>query len=120
MARYHSGVAERFSQYDEVAPRREVEFRDPSRFDRLAFAMRALRRLRLKGMTVAVYPAEGSLRVERGRDYQGGEGATWAIIGIPRHASREHIAYALAELVDTPAIGLTVQAILAGERWSPS
>ena len=64
-------------------------------------------------MTVAIYSAAASLRVETGRDYRGGEGATWAIVGIPPHASREHIAYALAELAGVASVPYAVQMLLA-------
>jgi hypothetical protein len=93
---------------------RRVEYRDPSEFDRIAFAMRALHRLRPKRMTVAVYSAVSALRVESGRDLRR-EGATWAIVGIPPHASREHIAYALAELAGIASVPYAVQMLLADD-----
>ncbi len=105
----------RDSRYEQIDPWRSLEYHDPTEFDRIAFAMRALHRLRPKRMTVAVYPAVSALRVESGRDLRR-EGSTWAIVGIPPHASREHIAYALAELAGTEAVPYVVQMLLADER----
>lgn len=102
----------------EIDREQHVEYRDPSEFDRIAFAMRALDRLRPKRMTVAVYPAVSTLRVERGRNLHRGEGGSWAIVGIPPHASREHIAYALAELAGVEKVPYAVQSLLAAETAS--
>jgi hypothetical protein len=106
-------VRARNTRYEEIAPRQQLEYRDPTEFDRLAFAMRALRRLRLGRMKVVVYPAVSTLRVESGADYRRGAGATWAIVGIPPHASREHIAYALVELAGVASVPYAVQVLLA-------
>lgn len=100
------------SRYEEIDPRRHIEYRDKREFDRIAFAMRALRRLRPKRMTVAVYSAVSSLRAESWIDLKR-EGATSAILGIPPHASREHIAYAIVELVGASPVPLAVQMLLA-------
>ena len=108
-------MREHETHYEEIIPRRHIEYRDAREFDRIAFAMRALNRLRPKGMTVAVYSAVSAMRVESGRDLRR-EGATWAIVGIPPHASREHIAYALAELAGGEAVPYVVQMLLAEER----
>jgi hypothetical protein len=75
------------------------ELRDHGRFDRLAFAMRALDILRPPKMKVVVYERVRELRIEQGIDHERGPDATWAMVGIPPHASREHIAYELAKLV---------------------
>jgi hypothetical protein len=105
-------VAARDSRYEQIDPQRHREYRDPTEFDRIAFAMRALRRLRPKRMTVAVYSAVSRLHVEQGRDLRR-DGASWAMVGIPPHASREHIAYALAELAGIEAVPYTVRMLLA-------
>ena len=102
------------SRYERTEQRRSIEYHDASDFDRIAFAMRALDRLRLPRMTVAVYPALTTLRVEQGRDLRR-EGSTWAIVGIPPHASREHIAYALAELAGVESVPYVVQMLLAAD-----
>jgi hypothetical protein len=74
------------------APRRRRES-----FDRIAFAMRALQILK-PDMRVVVYHRIGSLQVESGPDLVRGNGTRYAMIGIPPHATREHIAYRLADL----------------------
>lgn len=113
--RYNLPVAARDTHYELFDPQRHIEPRDRREFDRIAFAMRALQRLRPKRMTVAVYPAVSSLRVERGRDLTRTDGSTWAIVGIPPHASREHIAYALVELAGVASVPYAVQALLADD-----
>lgn len=109
----------RDSRYEQIDPQRRLEHRDAEPFDRIAFAMRALDLLRPKRMTVAVYPAVSSMRVEQERDLRR-EGATTAIVGIPPHASREHIAYALAELAGVASVPYTVQVLLAADRTAAS
>ena len=101
------------THFEKLAPRRQTEFRDGSEFDRIAFAMRALRRLRTRQMRVVVYTTMSTLQVERGNDPRRGKGATFALVGIPPHASREHIAYALAELVGVASMPYAVQALMA-------
>ena len=67
-------------------------------FDRIGYAMRALRMLRPRGLTVAVREGRFSLTVEAGRDWGRGEHARWAVISIPPDATREDIVVAVAEL----------------------
>jgi hypothetical protein len=86
------------NELEHVEPVRHYEYRDLERFDRIAFAMHALRLLSPPKVTVAIYRAGLRLRVERGRDLHAGAGATWATLGIPPHASRRQIALAVAEL----------------------
>src|SRR6478609_7685239 len=100
------------THYEKLDARRVTEYPDESEFDRLAFAMRALHRLRTKRMRVVVYSTMTTLQIEQGRDLRRGEGATFALVGIPPHASREHIAYALAELVGVQSVPYAVQALL--------
>ena len=101
------------THFEKLAPRRQTELRDPCKFDRIAFAMRALRRLRTKQMRVVVYATISTLQIEQGNDPRRGKGATFALVGIPPHASREHIAYALAELAGVASMPYAVQALLA-------
>ncbi|KYF51001.1 hypothetical protein BE08_43700 [Sorangium cellulosum] len=112
---YAHAVRVRDPHHVAIDRERHVEYRDPSEFDRIAFAMRALDRLRPRRMTVAVYPALAALRVERGKNLHRGEGGSWAIVGIPPHASREHIAYALAELAGVESVPYAVQTLLAAD-----
>jgi hypothetical protein len=102
-------------EYEYVEQQRRIEYHDPHEFDRIAFAMRALDILRPKRMRVAVYPTLSSLRVEQGRDLRP-DGVSWALVGIPPHASREHIAYALAELAGVASVPFAVQLLLAEGR----
>lgn len=107
-------MSARDTHYEHVDPRRQLRYRDPSDFDRIAFAMRALRRLRPARMTVAVYSAVSTLHIESWRDLRR-EGGSQAIVGIPPDASREHIAYALAELAGVASVPYAVQMLLADD-----
>lgn len=115
-AKVATTVRERNDHYERIEQQQSIEYHDPSEFDRIAFAMRALRRLKPKRVKVAVYSATSGLRVEQGRNLYHGEGGGWAIVGIPPYASREHIAYALAELAGVESVPYAVQALLAAER----
>ena len=106
----------RETRFEQIDPWHQLEYHDPSDFDRIAFAMRALHRLRPSRMKVAVYSAVSALRVESGRDHRRGDEARWAIVGIPPHASREHIAYALVELAGVASVPYAVEMLLADER----
>ncbi len=101
------------TRHERVQERDRLEYEDPSDFDRIAFAMRALDVLRPKRMKVAVYKASASLQIASGPELGRGEGASWAMVGIPPRASREHIAYALAELAGAASVPYAVQAVLA-------
>ena len=85
-------------RYEVVDESHDFEFRNDEGFDRIAFAMRALRILRPPKMKVVVYQRVKDLRIEKAADLSAGPGRSYAIVGIPPHASREHIAYRLAEL----------------------
>lgn len=99
------------ARYEEVLAARSMEYHDPQRFDRIAFAMQALDRLRPRAMTVAVYSSSTSLRIQLDTVMRGTR--RLAIVGIPPHASREHIAYALAELAGVESVPYAVQSLLA-------
>ena len=71
------------------------------RFDRGQFALRALDLVRPRRMTVAICEDATRLRVERGTRW-GHPGETWALLAIPRHASRRAIALAVAGLSEAP------------------
>ena len=77
---------------------REIDAGDPEEFDRVAFALEAVRALRGAELTVAVYPRRAGLRVDTVRDLRGGEGARWVMLGVPPRASRVQIAQALADV----------------------
>jgi hypothetical protein len=94
------------------------------RFDRIAFALRALEILKPRGMTVAVFHSRFSLRIERGRDWSGGPEATWAMVAVPPDATRENIVLALTELSGLPVTPWLLDTLLShralGERDTPS
>ena len=86
------------------------------RFDRIAFALRALEILKPPGMTVAVYQSRFALKIERGRDWGGGPGKSWAMVSIPPDATREKIVLALTELSGLPATPWLLDTLLAPSR----
>jgi hypothetical protein len=90
--------AETDSHYVVLDAQRRFDRRPSDRFDRLAFALRALSILRPAGMRVALYSRGGDFRVETGRELGSNVAESFALVGIPRDASRESIALALAEL----------------------
>jgi hypothetical protein len=101
-------VDSRYVDYDQ----RTIPREGPP-FDRVGFAMRALRVLRPEGLTVAVHPGRWELRVQRGRDWARGDGARWAIVSIPPDASREHIAIAVAELAGVATEPFMIETLIA-------
>jgi len=83
------------------------------RFDRLAFAQKALdlvNPLRTR-IAICVEKAPRSrgvgrlprVTVQSGRAWGRGPGARWAVLSIPAHASRRAIAMAVSELAGEPA-----------------
>src|SRR5262249_8611503 len=84
---------------------------DDEPFDRVAFAMELLARLRPARMRVAVYERYEELRIEVGRDFGRGEGARWAMLGVPPDASRRHIALAVAELAGVARVPFLVETL---------
>lgn len=85
------------------ASSRFVEFVDDERehdreqFDRLAYAKRALRLLRVR-MTVALCAGTERINVQAGGLPGDASRGTWAIVSIPPDASRVGIALTLARL----------------------
>jgi hypothetical protein len=98
---------------DEV---REIEPADPEEFDRVAFALEAVRALGPKPITVAVYPRQQGLRVDTVRDWGRGGDALWVMLGVPARASRAQIAYALADLAGTTDLPYAVDVLLNAGR----
>lgn len=88
---------------------------DGEAFDRLAYAMRALRVLRPRGLTVAVREGHARLRVEQGRAWGGrSPDARWALVAIPPTASRREIALAIAELAGITDNSLALAVLMTG------
>jgi hypothetical protein len=105
------------NELEHVDPVRDYEYRDQERFDRIAYAMYALRLLSPPKVTVAIYRASLRLRVEQGRDLRAGGDATWATLGVPPHASRRQIALAVAELAGLAEVPYVVDLLVnAGAR----
>jgi hypothetical protein len=94
---------------DEV---RSFEATDAEDFDRVDFAIQALRTLRPPRLTVAVYRRHSGIRVDSVRDLRGGEGARWAMIGVPPRASRAQIAHAIAELAGVSSLPYGIDVML--------
>jgi hypothetical protein len=94
--------------------RQEQRTEAPSseRFDRIEYAMRALRVLRPRGLTVAVRETSAGLSVEQGRAWAEGDGARWAVVAIPPDASREAIAVAIAGLAGLEQSSLAVATVI--------
>ena len=86
------------------------------RFDRVAFALRAVEAVRPARMTVAVCQGKTKLHVEAGRLWGRGPKDTWAIVSVPPTASREAIALAVSRLGRETPYALDVLLAQAAER----
>jgi hypothetical protein len=73
------------------------------RFDRAAFARRALDLVRPKNTTVAICEGAARVTLESGRSWgRRPPGEKWAMLVVSPRASRRAIALAVAELVEAP------------------
>lgn len=106
------GSERHYETVDRDRQLQRLEQRDTEHFDRIAFAMRVLGLLDPPRMSVAVYRRALDLRVDSGRDLASGPDSSWAIVGIPSHASRRAIAYALAELAGQQAVPFLVDVLV--------
>ena len=77
----------------------ELEQSSTESFDRVAFAERALALVSPRGTTVAICEGSRRVRVEAGRQWGGAPGARWAILSVPRDASRRAIASGVLEIL---------------------
>ena len=102
-------------RYEVVGEQHGYEVVDESPFDRIAFAMHALDILRPAGLRIVVYERTTDFRVERGRE-PSRPGEDWAMVGIPPHASRERIAWGLAELAGVDHVPFIIDVILQRSR----
>src|SRR5438309_106056 len=87
--------------FAEIARERELAAVESSneRFDRLAFAERALRLVRPPHTTVALCEGRARVKVEAGRAWgQAERAARWAVLSVPPNASKRAIAVAVAGL----------------------
>ncbi|MBS2016632.1 MAG: hypothetical protein JST00_27360 [Deltaproteobacteria bacterium] len=67
-------------------------------FDRIAFAERAVALVRPREVTVAICEGSRRVRLTGGRQWGAPEGHRWAMLSVPRDASRRAIANAVLEL----------------------
>ncbi|HEX4336616.1 MAG TPA: hypothetical protein VH062_11925 [Polyangiaceae bacterium] len=105
--------------YSEPDRSRSFEATDTEEFDRLAFAIQVIRVLRPRKLSVAVYRRYAELRIECVRDLRGGDGARWAMVGIPSRASRAQIAHALADLAGVADIPYAID-VLVNRALAPA
>jgi hypothetical protein len=77
----------------------EIDLGSKERFDRIAFALEAVDIARPARMTVAVCAGSRKLRVESGRTWGRGPYEAWAVVHVPKTASREAIAFAVSDLL---------------------
>jgi hypothetical protein len=70
----------------------------PEVFDRIAFAERIVALVRPRGTTVAICEGMRRVRLQSGRQWGGPPGARWAILSVPKTASRRAIASAVLGL----------------------
>jgi len=89
------------------------------RFDRVAFAERAVALLRPSGTTVAICPGALRVRVEAGREWRGAQGARWAILRVSPHASRRAIAVAVAAIAGAEPTPWALDVLLATVGAAP-
>ncbi|MBX3226892.1 MAG: hypothetical protein KIT84_38255 [Labilithrix sp.] len=69
-------------------------------FDRIAFAEQAIALVRPPRMRVAILQGTRRVKVSSGRQWGGGPGAKWAMVSVPKDASRRAIARAVLALHD--------------------
>ncbi|MFZ5892805.1 MAG: hypothetical protein ACOY0T_17225 [Myxococcota bacterium] len=115
MFRSRTDSDEAESRYEFKEARRVFEARDSEQFSRIDFALRVLDLLR-PNIDVTVYESLTRIHVRRGRDWSVGPDATWALVAIPRNASRHNIAFALAELTGKADQAFVVDLVVRAER----
>jgi hypothetical protein len=88
------------------------------RFDRLAFAERALALVRPRGMTVALCAGDRRIHIEHGRQWGKAAGSSWAILAVPPNASRRAIVNAILTLVAYDPLRLHENATHPYRAWT--
>lgn len=102
-------------RYEERSRALDYE-RDPwQRFDRVAFALRALRLLIPPNTRIAVFRSS-RLQVTQGIDLGRGPGARWVMLGLPWDASAESIVLALTEIAGVGQHPYTLEATMNAAR----
>lgn len=97
--------------YEDPVRQRPEQRAPHQHFDRLEFALEALRVLRPARTRVAVFPSR-RLEVQQGRDLGRGEGARWVMMGVPEDASPESIVMALTEIGHAPGQSYVMSVLL--------
>ncbi len=90
----------------------EVEI-STERFDRIAFAQRALDLLRPPRTRVVLCEGIHRLRVQAGRRWGEPEAERWALVSVPPTASKRAIALAMTELAGRPGAPYVMDVLLA-------
>ena len=98
--------------YEERATSRAVRRCPDQRLARLAFALRALRLLKLPRTRVAVFPSR-RLTAHSGRELGPVPEARWAMVGIPADATARSIVLALTEIAVSATATHALTAALA-------
>ena len=111
-------LEEKRSHYVEIIPDDILVETSDERFDRIAFAERALAILRPKRLTVALCRGVARIRVEVGREWSAESGARWAIVSVPPRASRRAIALAVAGLGPGEALPYALDVLLSAHGLS--
>ena len=100
----------------DIARERELDGTETSteRFDRMAFAERAVALVKPANMRVAIAEGRSRVVVECGRAWgHPSEGARWAMLCVPPTASRRAIAAAVAALAASEPEPYLLDALLA-------
>lgn len=82
-------------------------------FDRLAFAHRAVALVRPPRTIVAICDGARAVKLDSGRAWGEGRGARWAVLSVPRDASRSAIARAVLGLADTSSKPFALDLLMA-------
>ncbi|HMA94585.1 MAG TPA: hypothetical protein VKP30_17965 [Polyangiaceae bacterium] len=85
-------------RYEHRVAVRELARSPEQRFDRLAFALKAVRLLRIPNIHLAVFPSH-RLTLNSGRELDAVPGTRWVMVGVPSDASARSIVTALTELM---------------------
>ena len=110
-------IARGFSpyRYEALARAPDYERQSWQRFDRVAFALRALTLLIPTRTRIAVFRSN-TLQVTQGIDLGRGPDARWVMLGIPPDASAESIVLALTKIEGVGQHPYTLEASLLAAR----
>jgi hypothetical protein len=104
------------TEFVDLARDRELDADETSteRFDRLAFAERALAMIRPHATRVALCEGRTRVVVDAGRAWGKGEESRWAVLRVPPTASRRAIALAVIALARREPDPWVVDVLLEG------